>query len=205
MDNLGIVLEESSHYKMYTSYIQKAINKAADLHRGQTRKGDGLPYIVHPFSVAWILSNYTNDEDIIAAGLLHDVLEDVEGYEYEDLKRDFGEKIANIVREVSEEGEDLGSKNWEERKQKYLSHLENASFEALMICAADKIHNLISLIEGYNKQGRKVFEKFNAPIEKKMEFYGKVLEILQRKLDNKIVERFASVYKEARDVFIKGN
>ena len=185
-----------------TPKVQKAINKAADLHRGQIRKGDGLPYIVHPFSVAWILSSYTNDEDIIAAGLLHDVLEDVEGYEYEDLKRDFGEKIANIVREVSEKGENLGSKNWEERKQKYLSHLENASFEALMICAADKIHNLVSLIGAYNKQGRKVFENFNAPIEKKMEFYGKVLEILQRKLDNKIVERFASVYKEARDMFI---
>jgi len=190
---------------MYTSYIQKAINKAADLHRGQIRKGDGLPYIVHPFSVALILSNYTDDEDIIIAGLLHDVLEDVENYNFEDLKKDFGEKVARIVREVSEEGEDLGSKNWKERKQKYLSHLENASFEALMICAADKIHNLISLIEAYNKQGRKVFENFNAPIEKKMEFYEKVLEILQRKLDNKIVERFASVYKKARDVFIKGN
>ena len=50
---------------MYTSHIQKAINKAADLHRGQIRKGDGLPYIVHPFSVALILSNYTDDEDII--------------------------------------------------------------------------------------------------------------------------------------------
>ena len=78
---------------MYTSHIQKAINKAADLHRGQIRKGDGLPYIVHPFSVALILLKYTNDEDIIAAGLLHDVLEDVEGYEYEDLKRNFTKKI----------------------------------------------------------------------------------------------------------------
>jgi len=181
LDNLGIVLEESSHYKMYTSYIQKAISKAADLHRGQIRKGDGLPYIVHPFSVALILLNYTDDEDIIIAGL----------------------KVARIVREVSEEGEDLGKENWEERKQKYLSHLENTSLEAMMVCCADKIHNLISLIEAYNKQGRKVFESFNAPIEKKMEFYGKVLEILQRKLDNKIVERFSSVYKKAIDTFIK--
>ena len=188
---------------MYTSCIQKAINKAADLHRGQIRKGDGLPYIVHPFSVAWILSNYTNDEDIIVAGLLHDVLEDVEGYKYEDLKKDFGEKIANIVREVSEEGENLGSKNWEERKQKYLSHLENASFEALMICAADKIHNLISLIEAYNKQGKKVFGNFNAPVEKKMDFYGKVLEILKRRLDNEIVEEFLQLYKKAKRIIFK--
>ena len=188
---------------MYTSYIQKAINKAADLHRGQIRKGDGLPYIVHPFSVALILSNYTDDEDIIIAGLLHDVLEDVENYNFEDLKKEFGEKIATIVREVSEEREDLGKENWQERKQQYLQNLENASFEAMMVCCADKIHNLISLIEAYNKQGKKVFENFNAPIEKKIEFYGKVLEVLKGRLDNEIVEEFLQVYKKAESIILK--
>ena len=137
-----------------TPKIQKAINRAAELHRKQIRKGDGLPYIVHPFSVAWILSDYTTDEDIIVAGLLHDVLEDVRGYNYEDLKRDFGEKIAKIVREVSEEKENLGKNNWKERKRKYLQHLKTANFEAKMICAADKIHNLSSLIEAYRKLGK---------------------------------------------------
>lgn len=62
-----------------TSKIEKAINFAAQKHLGQIRKGDGLPYIVHPFGVAWILSGYSTDEDVIVAGLLHDVLEDVNG------------------------------------------------------------------------------------------------------------------------------
>jgi len=49
-----------------TQKIQQAINLASRLHLGQVRKGDsGLPYISHPFSVAWILSNYTEDEDIM--------------------------------------------------------------------------------------------------------------------------------------------
>ena len=151
----------------------------------------------------WILSSYTNDEDIIATGLLHDVLEDVEGYEYEDLKRDFGKKIANIMREASEEGQDLGNKNWKERKQKYFLHLDKASFEAMMVCCTGKIHNLISLIETYNKQGRKVFENFNAPVEKKIEFYGKVLEILKRRLDNEIIEEFSRVYREAESIIFR--
>jgi (p)ppGpp synthase/HD superfamily hydrolase len=53
---------------------------ACRLHLNQVRKADeGLPYISHPFSVAWILSSYTDDEDTIKAGLLHDILEDVPG------------------------------------------------------------------------------------------------------------------------------
>ena len=87
-----------------TPKIQKAINMASQLHIGQTRKGGpDLPFIVHPFSVAWILANYTDNEDIIVAGLLHDVLEDVRGYKFDNLKNDFGEKIAKIVKEVSED------------------------------------------------------------------------------------------------------
>jgi (p)ppGpp synthase/HD superfamily hydrolase len=87
-----------------TPKIQQAINLVSRLHAGQVRKGDdNLPYISHPNSVAWILSNYTNDEDIIVSGLLHDVLEDVKGYYYDDMVRDFGEKIAQIVKGVSED------------------------------------------------------------------------------------------------------
>ncbi len=64
---------------LLTANLQRAINVAAQKHLGQTRKADGLPYIVHPFGVAWILANYTADEEIVISGLLHDVLEDVKG------------------------------------------------------------------------------------------------------------------------------
>ncbi len=126
-----------------TPKIQKAINKAAELHKNQTRKGIELPYIVHPFSVAMIILGYTNDENIIAAGLLHDVLEDAKDYNFKDLKKDFGEKIATIVKEVSQDGPNLGRENWQERKESYLRHLRSASYEALMICAAGKVHKSV--------------------------------------------------------------
>jgi (p)ppGpp synthase/HD superfamily hydrolase len=69
-----------------TPKIQKAINIAAEKHLRQKRKSTGRPFIIHPFSVGFILSEFTNDEDIIAAGLLHDILEDVRGYTFWILK-----------------------------------------------------------------------------------------------------------------------
>ena len=130
-----------------SSNIQKAINLASRLHFGQVRKGDlNLPFISHPFAVAWILSNYTDDEDVVIAGLLHDSLEDVPDYYFQDLVRDCGEKVARLVKGVSEDKnpniEEDGASTWLERKQKYLNTLEEDSDEALLICAADKIHNL---------------------------------------------------------------
>lgn len=177
-----------------TPKIQKAINLASKLHKGQMRKGDPyLPFIVHPYSVAWILTNYTDDEDIIVAGLLHDVLEDVKGYKFDNLKNDFGEKVAKIVKEVSEDKDPDIQENskdtWETRKRKYLNNLENGSFEAMMVSTADKIHNLQSMKEAYKEQGNNLWNKFNSPVDKKLWFYEEVAKILNKKLDNKITKK----------------
>lgn len=188
-----------------TSKIQKAIYKAGVLHKGQKRKTDNLPYTTHPFSVAFILSNYTNDEDVIVAGLLHDVLEDVKGYYFKDLEKDFGSKVAGIVKEVSEDKdpniEEDKKATWQRRKEGYLSYLKNSSYEAMMVCCADKIHNLGSDIEAYKEQGNKIWENFNSSSDKRMWFYEEVLKILEEKLDNKIVKEFEEVYSEARKLF----
>jgi len=188
-----------------TPKIQQAINLASRLHFGQTRKGDsGLPYISHPFSVAWILSNYTKDEDIIAAGLLHDILEDVKGYYYADLAKDFGERVAQIVQGVSEDKdpnvESDDKVTWEERKQKYLADLKHDSDEALLVCAADKIHNLQSMINAYQEKGAALWDNFNAPKEKKLWLYGEILTYLKTRLDNKIVAELEIVYNQALKV-----
>ena len=188
-----------------TSKIQRAIIRAAVLHDGQKRKGDGLPYIIHPYSVAFILNNYVDDEEIIISGLLHDTLEDVSDYRENDLKKEFGEKVLKIVKEVSEEKTADYSKKkkkatWQIRKEKYLSHLKKASFEAMMVCAADKIDNLQSIMKAYQEKGDKLWEKFNAPKDKKLWFYGKVLKILKERLDNVIVQDLEKTYLEAESM-----
>ncbi len=185
-----------------TQKIQKAINLASRLHLDQTRKGDsGLPYISHPFSVAWILSNYTNDEDIIVGGLLHDVLEDVKGYYYDDLAKDFGERVAQIVKGVSEDKdpniESDDKATWETRKLKYLAGLEHDSDESLMVCCADKIHNLQSMINAYQEKGEELWVHFNSPKEKKLWLYKEILKFMKGKLDNPIVTELEEVYSQA--------
>src|SRR3990167_6351226 len=86
----------------FTPKIHKTIGKAALLHKDQKRKHGNLPYITHSYSVAFILSRYTKDEDIICAGLLHDTIEDCD-YSAEQLKADFGDRIASIVLGVTED------------------------------------------------------------------------------------------------------
>jgi len=191
-----------------TPRIQQAINLASRLHLGQVRKGDvDLPYISHPFSVAWILSNYTDDEDVIISGLLHDILEDVKGYYYEDLKRDFGAKVAGIVKGVSEDKdpniESDDKATWEDRKTKYLAGLDNDSDESLMVCAADKIHNLQSMINAYQEKGEALWDSFNSPKEKKLWLYEEIAKTLQKRLNSPIVSELEAVYREAERILIK--
>ncbi|MCL5114017.1 MAG: HD domain-containing protein [Patescibacteria group bacterium] len=189
-----------------TPKIQKAIIKATILHYPQKRKADNTPYITHPYSVAFILTNYTENEDVIAAGLLHDVFEDVPDYTADDMKKDFGEKVYKIVKEVSENKNPTDSDakdkaTWEERKKKYLNKLRNDSEQALMVCCADKIHSLSSLIESYNQQGDIIWQKFNAPADKQLWFYGEVLTILKERLNSNIVQELEKDYIQAKTIF----
>lgn len=187
-----------------TPKIQQALNFAAEKHSGQKRKADGLPYIVHPFSVAWIVNNYTLDEEVVVAAFLHDILEDVQGYYYNDLLNIFGKRVAQMVEEVSEYKNPNASlpedekDSWLKRKKKYLKSIAAASPGALMICAADKIHNLRSMLDVYEIKGEIIWEKFNAPRDKKLWLYEKVYKILERRLPNKIVKELGRELKKAR-------
>lgn len=190
-----------------TPKIQQAINLAAEKHLGQKRKSSESPYIIHPFSVAFIISGFTKDEDIIAAALLHDVLEDCEDYSYQDMKKDFGIRVAKIVKEVSEERSPNGIKNkkqnWELRKKCSLKKLAKTSQEAMIVSAADKIHNIGSIVRSYEKHGEKLWKIFNAEPERKFWYYGEAVDILRRRLKNKIVKELEKTYKAALEVFEK--
>lgn len=188
-----------------TPKIQQAIITASILHKDQVRKGDDFPFVIHPFSVAVILSEYTTDENIIAAGLLHDTLEDVEGYEYENLLADFGPEVAHIVQEVTEDMELKGTcekDTWKERKEKYLHNLENDCQAALMVSCADKIHNLRSLIAAHQTQGEELWKKFHSTKQESLWFYGGVLHILKGRLKNPILGELEKTFAEAKEIFL---
>jgi len=191
-----------------TPKINQAIILASQLHLDKFRKGvedKPIPYIVHPFSVAFITARYTNDEDTIVAALLHDVLEDVkkEKYSDEDLIKDFGQKIYNIIREDSEtkdanitKKEELAT--WVARKTETIKHLKGHSQASLIVCAADKINNLQSLVNGLKKYGNSYYKNFNAPEPKKEKYlwyFGGILKELKQNLNNKIVDELKEIYQ----------
>ncbi len=186
----------------------KALIKASELHRSQFRKADGFPYVTHLYSVAFILSRYTEDEDIIAAGLLHDVLEDIPSDRYcaEDMKREFGERVYEIVKGASEHKDPKDQKEdkrttWKKRKERYLANLEQDSIETLMVSCADKIHNLISLNEAYKKQGDEVWEKFNSDKKRARWFNEKLISIMRKRLNNEMVDELEKAFMDAQEVF----
>ena len=129
--------------------IDRAAKFAEQAHKGAHRKGTRIPYIVHPLETALIASMLTNDEEILAAALLHDTIEDT-GVTYEDLKQEFGTRVADLVLAESEDK----SKTWIERKGHTLEHLKTASPAEKILTMADKLSNIRSMARDYLLVGR---------------------------------------------------
>lgn len=123
--------------------LKHALDQAAVWHRNQRRKypNADVPYMSHPAGVVAILARHGFGEEVLAAGALHDVVEDC-GVTYDDLNREFGARVADLVRHVSEEDKSL---SWEERKARYLEHFKHKPWEAQAISLADKIDNFQSI------------------------------------------------------------
>ena len=83
------------------SLFDDAARFAVEAHADMTRKGGGLPYILHPFEVATIAASMTSDEEVLAAALLHDVVEDA-GVDFNELRERFGNRVADLVASETE-------------------------------------------------------------------------------------------------------
>lgn len=169
----------------YTPRIDFALKVAARAHRNQVRKTDDTPYIAHPVAVALLVSEYTVDEDIQIAALLHDVLEDAHPdiYNAEQLKADFGTGVLALVQGVSEKKTAGTAKApWRVRKQAYLDHLEQAPEGCLLISAADKTHNIESMPVDVGTRGKEYWRKFNAGAEEQVWFYTSVCDVIAARL-----------------------
>ena len=187
---------------LLTPKIEKAIKRASELHDGQRRKVEhNLPYISHLFSVASILSEYAEDEDVLIAGLLHDAIEDTP-YTLAELEHEFGSIAAKTVEQVTEVSfNQKGKVSWKERKLGYLSKLQTADARALMVSAADKIHNLRSMIEDYKKRGPAIWNDFKPSPKEQLWFFSSVLAILEDRLESAIVPAYRKVVEEASSLF----
>ena len=113
----------------------RAFRYAEDLHAGQRRRSDEAPFILHPLEVAVLLHNRGFDDEVVAAGLLHDAVEDTDATTAE-LERRFGPRVAGLVQALTDDPEVEG---FEERKAALRAQVAAAGRNAQAIYAADKV------------------------------------------------------------------
>ena len=149
-------------YPQKRAGLERAIEFAIKAHEGQVRKGTNIPYIVHPLEAAYIVDKLTDDMDVVAAAVLHDVVEDA-GVTVKELKELFGERVARFVEAVSEDrSEDEDSKlTWKERKLKAISEVSRGPKEVKLVAMGDKLANMRAIYRDYVELGDQVFERFN--------------------------------------------
>lgn len=145
-----------------TLRTEQALRLAATGHADQVRRGSGVPYFEHVVAVAWILDRAGFEEDVVIAGLLHDLVEDTPTT-LEEIKAQFGPLVAELVDYCSEvKHDEQGHKRpWIDRKSDHLKALDSAPAEARAIVLADKLHNLFA-IQTDLAEGRPVWTSFHA-------------------------------------------
>jgi (p)ppGpp synthase/HD superfamily hydrolase len=163
---------------LFSFDLERALRWAAVCHEGQRRKGSDTPYIEHVVAVALLLDRLGFAEEVVIAGLLHDVVEDTSAT-LEDVKSQFGAEVAAVVGHCSEVKTDAAGQKrpWAVRKREHLEALLHAPAAARAVVLADKLHNLIS-IELDLRAGRDVWSAFNAGRTAVLEYYRKSLEQL---------------------------
>ena len=167
---------------MTQSRIDKALEVAAIVHEGQARKGTDIPYIIHPVGVMLGASKVTGDEDTLVACLLHDVLEDGDPdvYSVDDMLRDFGPKVTAIVKAVTK---DESISDWRTRNEDYLRNLAKCQNRAsYIVSAADKIHNLRSILVDHEQVGEVLWSRFNAGKDAQKWWYHATLALFEEKI-----------------------
>ena len=168
--------EGSSAFRLGRSkLVREAYEFAADAHAGQRQESDESPYIEHPAAVARLLQHAGFSDEVVAAGLLHDAVEDSE-VEIEELERRFGREVANLV-SVMTEPQRL--QNFRARKAAHRMQIADAGCEAAAIFAADKLAIVQNLRRAVARDGEEsVRRRLSKPLEQKIEHYRKTLEML---------------------------
>ncbi|UAL53989.1 HD domain-containing protein [Bacillus sp. CMF21] len=168
----------------------KAKRFAERAHEGQIRRLDGGPYFTHVENTALTLFKAGFREEVVAAGFLHDAVEDTET-SIAQIKDIFGGDVASLVAFNTEDK----SLTWEERKQHTIQSASLAGIEEKAILAADKLDNLESLLKENKKHGDDIWRMFNRGKDKQAWYHRSISENLFKNLEPKEIPSFFFVYK----------
>ena len=172
---------------MDKSLIEKAEEFATQAHKGQKRKGGkDVPYITHPRAVAEILKSINAPSEIVAGGWLHDVVEDTDITLHE-IGQAFGKQVMTVVDFVTEKDTTFPikgierKKSWKSRKVEYIYRLKDAPYQAVIVAAADKLHNLRDTLEDFEKHGDGVWKMFNSQKDSQFWYYTTLISVFHKR------------------------
>jgi (p)ppGpp synthase/HD superfamily hydrolase len=174
---------------IYSKLVHEAAEFAAKKHEGQFRKHpEGTPYFSHLACVALLLQKAGYDDEVVAAGFLHDALEDTE-YTADQMISQFGKRVTELVLAVSER-KDVNP--WEERKRLYREQISLADVDAVALACADHLHNTKSMTLTV-AAGINIESLFKIGIKERFEHERALVSIFNEKLDgSEIAQEFES-------------
>ena len=163
--------------------VSEAIAFAIKAHDGMRRKKSGLPYILHPMEAAVIVGTMTDDQNLLAAAVLHDVVEDA-GVTLEEIEEKFGKRVRDLVASETEDkrAELPPSDTWRIRKEESLAILEKTEdIGVLMVWLGDKLANMRSIYRDWKVEGETMWQRFNQKsVTEQAWYYHSIITLTER-------------------------
>jgi myo-inositol-1(or 4)-monophosphatase len=163
--------------------VSEAIAFAVKAHDGMRRKKGNAPYILHPMEAAVIVGTMTDDQNLIAAAVLHDVVEDAD-IAIEEIEERFGSRVRELVQSETEDkrADRPPAETWRIRKEESLAVLKNTNdIAVLMVWLGDKLANMRSLYRDWKVEGDAMWQRFNQKdISQQAWYYREILTLTQR-------------------------
>jgi len=181
---------------MKSKRLQEAFAYASDLHAEQKRKGANIPYISHLMGVAAIVLEHGGTEDEAIAALLHDAVEDQGGRPtLDEIGRRFGDKVAQTV-EGCTDADTIPKPPWRGRKEKHITHLYEADASVRLVSAADKLHNVRTILADYREVGEALWNRFQGGKDGTLWYYRTLAKTFQEIDPSPLVDQLARVVSE---------
>ena len=168
-----------------TSLLDRAIVFAVEAHAGTERRGKGFPYIVHPLEAMEIVATITPDQELLAAAVLHDTVEDTD-VTLEMIREEFGDRVAGLVDAESSiiEEETNEEESWHARKRQTLDRLACATLEEKIVALGDKLSNMRAISRDYAEKGDDLWNLFHSKDPRDHEWYYRGLADSLRDLED---------------------
>ena len=168
-----------------TELLDRAIVFAVRAHAGTERRGKGYPYIIHPMEAVEIVATMTPDQELLAAAVLHDTVEDTD-VTVEQIRAEFGDRVAALVADESDVFPEGVSEedSWHARKRAAIARLSAASREAKMVALGDKLSNMRAIARDFAVQGDALWDLFHVKDPKDHEWHYRGLADALRELED---------------------